>query len=221
MEDEKQYFPEMTTDIIENVTTSVNRYYQEVTITKIDGECPFGHQVGEVYRTTATNHDGLCGSLYHAIHAPIATFHYGGRVLWENDPKMYRGLCPEKGRVQVEVQCFEKEDSKPFRTKAKTRDMTGKGFPELDKYKIYLEILGVDKHCMWGHREGQKFEVDIFNIGGVCGFLYWETYHFINHLLVGASLPWEPDVNIVHGVCPDVYNQTIFRLVREERKKPD
>ena len=41
-----------------------NRYYQEVTITKVTGECPFGHREGETYNITNCNSDGLCGALY-------------------------------------------------------------------------------------------------------------------------------------------------------------
>jgi uncharacterized repeat protein (TIGR04076 family) len=47
--------------------------------------------------------------------------------------------------------------------------------------------------------------------------MYWEIYHFINLLFSGGSLPWEADENIIHGCCPDVFNQLTYRLVREER----
>ena len=67
-------------DFVANILKTVNRYYQEVTITKVSGDCPYGHQEGEKYRVTSVNHDGMCGALYHAIHAPIVTLHYGGGV---------------------------------------------------------------------------------------------------------------------------------------------
>ena len=121
------------------------------------------------------------------------------------------------GKVAVEVRRREKKDFKVFRTKPGVRDMTGKGFPGLEKYRVSLEILGVERHCTWAHRAGQRFEVDPFNIGRVCGNLYWGVYRFITLLYAGKGLPWETDENIIHGVCPDVFNQTAFRLIREER----
>jgi hypothetical protein len=40
-----------------------HRYYQEVTITSVMGECPFGHREGEKYKVANCNSDGLCGAL--------------------------------------------------------------------------------------------------------------------------------------------------------------
>ena len=117
----------------------------------------------------------------------------------------------------MEVKRFEKEDFNPLKTRTDTRDMTGKGFPALDKYRVFVEIISIANRCMWGHKEGEKFEVDPLNIGGVCGVLYWEAYHFMNLLFSGVSLPWEGEENIVHGACPDLFNQVAFRLIREER----
>jgi len=70
-------------EMVAKILKGENRYYQEVTITKVTGECPYGHKEGEQYRATALNSDGLCGSLYKAIHASLVTLHYGGSLLWE------------------------------------------------------------------------------------------------------------------------------------------
>jgi len=58
--------------------------------------------------------------------------------------------CPlaEMGRVQLEVQREEKQDTKTLKMEAKIKDMTGKGYAALDKYKVFVEILGVEHHCM-------------------------------------------------------------------------
>jgi uncharacterized repeat protein (TIGR04076 family) len=217
MEEKEEFLPTMTHDIIASTAQLVNRFYQEVTITKVNGECPYGHKEGDKHRVTATNADSLCGALWQANHSSIACFHYGGSVAWEKKPHIFKGVCPEMGRVQIEVERIAKPDSKHFRTEAIFKDMTGKGFAGTDKYRVFLEVLGVEHHCMWGHRPGQRFEVDPFNIGKVCGFLYWGAYHSISLLFAGESPPWEPEKNIVHGVCPDIYNQTAYHLTREER----
>jgi uncharacterized repeat protein (TIGR04076 family) len=207
----------MSPEIIAKAVKEVMRYYQEVTITKVDGQCPYGHKEGDKHKISATNHDGLCGALWQANHSSIASFHYGGQVPWEKEPNIFRGVCPEKGRVEMEVQRMEKEDPKYFKTEPKTRDMIGKGFACVDKYRVFVEILGVEHHCMFGHKAGQRLEIDPFNIGEVCGFLYWGAYHSIQLLFAGGSPPWEPDKNVIHGLCPDIWNQTRYHLIREER----
>ena len=218
MADEKQAFDvEMSGDEVADVVKDINRFYSEVTITRVNGECPYGHKEGEKYLTTGMNHAGICGGLWHQIQPSIIALQYEGGPVWAEKPGFFRGLCSEMGRVQVEVQRKKKDDTKTLRTEAKVRDMTGKGYPALDKYKVSLEILGVERHCMWAHREGQTFEIDPFNIGGVCGALYWQAYHFMEVLFGGGSFPWEVEEHIIHGACPDIYNQTIFRLIREER----
>ena len=83
--------------------------------------------------------------------------------------------------------------------------------------KIILEILGVGGRCVWGHKKGQRLEVDIFNTGEVCGLLYSQAYRLINVLLSEKNSPWEKEPHIAHGVCPDTHNLTTYRLIRESR----
>lgn len=199
------------------VIKAIKRNYEEVTITKVDGECPYGHKEGEEFNVTSLNHDGLCGSLYSAIHPSIVTVNYGGVAPWERETGVFRRQCPEMGIVQVEGKHMENEGSKILRTKIDVKDMTGKGFTSLDKYRVFVEILGVERHCTWAHKEGQRYEVDPFNIGEVCGNLFWGAYHFIELLFAGGKLPWGSDSNIIRSMCPDIFNQCSFHLVREER----
>jgi len=41
-----------TNDFIAHIIKTVNRCHQEVTITKVAGNCPHGQQEGEKYRVT-------------------------------------------------------------------------------------------------------------------------------------------------------------------------
>jgi uncharacterized repeat protein (TIGR04076 family) len=208
-------------DEADNIVTKIlkgeNRYNQEITITRVEGECPYGHKGGDKFRVTALNCDGLCGSLFKAVHTSITTLHYGGSLLWEKDQDTFTGICPEMGRVQVE--CTRSEQKKPtlLKTKPPFKDMTGKGFPALDKYRVMVEVLDIAKRCYWGHRVGDRFEVDPFNVGGACGFLYGQLYHFIQTLLTGATPAWAAQEHSVTAVCPDTYDQLAFRLSLEER----
>jgi uncharacterized repeat protein (TIGR04076 family) len=143
--------------------------------------------------------------------------HYGGSIPWEEDPNGFRGLCPEMGRVQVSVKRVEKEDFKFLKTRASARDMTGKGFRGLDEYKLIIEISDVANKCAWGNRAGKRYEVDPFNTGGVCGYLYTRYYDFITLFSSGASVPWEFEKDTLMSVCPDSYNQVSFSLIRQKR----
>jgi uncharacterized repeat protein (TIGR04076 family) len=210
----------MDKDFLAKVTEKIKegkRYYEEVTIAKVTEECPYGHKEGDTYKATNINSGGLCGSLYRAIQDSVLTIHYGASVPWEKGPNTFKGFCPEMGRVQVEVKRLEKDDYKILKTRPSARDMTGKGFSALDKYRMFVEILDIGRECTWGHRAGQKFEVDPFNVGEACAMLYGQAYHTMNILFSEQNLPWEGEEHIAHLVCPDTYNQTVFRLVRETR----
>ena len=204
-------------DFIAKFEEADNRYYQEVTVTSVDGTCPYGHKEGEVFRVTNCNNDGLCGALYRAVHSSAITLHYGGSIPWEKDPDIFYGLCPEQGRVQVEVKRIEKKDFTFLKTRKPARDMTGKGFRGLDEYRIFIEIIDVENNCAWGNRAGKRYEVDPFNTGGICGYLYSKIYSFINLYISGGSAPWEFEKNTIMSVCPDTYNQVTFKLIREKR----
>jgi uncharacterized repeat protein (TIGR04076 family) len=194
-----------------------HRYYQEVTIAGVMGECPFGHREGEKYKVSNCNNDGLCGALYTRIHDSILTLHYWGSLPWEKDPDRYGDICPEM-KVKVAVRRFEKEKPGMLKSPAPLRTMTGKGFPAIDRYRAFIEILGVEKICAWGNKAGQRFEIDPFNTGGVCGFLYRKIHPYLNVLLSGVSFPWAAQDHEIMSVCPDSYNQTSFRLFVEERQ---
>jgi uncharacterized repeat protein (TIGR04076 family) len=204
-------------DFYEKIKREAYRYYEEVTITDISGTCPYGHKAGDVFKVTNMNADSMCGSLYQPIHTNLVTLHYGGTLPWEKDPETFNGICHE-GRVRVAVRRVELPKPQVLRTENRITDMTGKGFAGIDTYRIYLETISVANSCTWGHCEGQKVELDAFNIGRVCGFLYWEIYQYVNLLLAGGSAAWEADPDIMHGCCPDPFNQVTYRLIREKRQ---
>ncbi len=195
----------------------INRYYHEVTITGVKGDCPYGHSEGEKFRLTGMNHDCLCGSLYQVLQPHVMTLEYGGGIPWEKNPDVFTAACPEMEKVKVEVKRIEQENPVHLKTRTDIKDMTGKGYPSLDKYKVYLEVISIENICMWKHKPGDRFEVDPFNMGKACGSLYKAAYPFINLLFSEGSLPWELQDDTVHGACPDPYDILSYRLIREER----
>jgi uncharacterized repeat protein (TIGR04076 family) len=203
-------------DVVKKFQQFENHYFQEVTITGVSGECPYGHKEGEQYKVSNCNSNGLCGALYNCLHDSILTLHYRGSLPWEKDPGRFTGICPEM-KVQVASKRLERETPGILKATAPLRDMTGKGFPAVDKYRAFIEILGVEYVCAWGNKEGTRFEIDPFNSGGACGFLYTKIYPYLNILFSGESFPWSAEEHEMISVCPDSYNQTSFRLFVEKR----
>jgi uncharacterized repeat protein (TIGR04076 family) len=130
------------------VLKAENKFYQEVTITQVDGVCPYGHREGDTFRVTAMNSDGICGSLLKAIFSEIATLHYGGSILWEKTPDTFHGCCPEKGRVHVEVKRVSQQEPVLFKTPFQYKNMTGKGFAALDTYRLLVEVRDIAVTCL-------------------------------------------------------------------------
>jgi uncharacterized repeat protein (TIGR04076 family) len=199
------------------VLAEENHYYQEVTITGVDGDCPYGHKVGETFKITAMNPDNICGSLLQVLLGRIVTLHYGGSLLWEKNPDGFEGACPEAGKVKVKVRRVEQEQRTLLKVPTVFKDMTGKGYPLLDKYKLMVEVRDIAVNCYWGHKVGDIFEVDPFNVGGACSLLYGQMYPYINVLLSGAAPPWAFDEHTVGGECPDTYDRLSFGLSLKER----
>ena len=79
---EKKDLTEMTfeQEIVRQFTESENRYRHDVTVTAVDGVCPFGHKKGDTFQVTNCNNDGLCGALFKSIHSQLTTSHYGGSI---------------------------------------------------------------------------------------------------------------------------------------------
>jgi uncharacterized repeat protein (TIGR04076 family) len=204
-------------DDLSFIFDTANKYYQEVRVTKVEGECPYGHNVGDTFRVTARNHDGLCGSLYQLINGDVLTLGYGGEIPWAREKGIMKASCPEGNKVQVAVRRVKQQKPISLKTRTDTREMTGKGYPALDKYRIYLEVLGIENICMWEHKIDERFEIDPFNVGKCCGMLYKVAYPFVNLLLSDGKLPWEGEEHIIHSVCPDPYDLLTFRLIREKR----
>jgi uncharacterized repeat protein (TIGR04076 family) len=200
-----------------SVLEAENRYYQEVTITGVSGECPYGHKEGDQFKITTMNSDGICGALLKSLFFPLTVLHYGGSILWEDNGQMSSGYCPEKGKVRVAIKRVSRQEKSLLKTTCQMKDMTGKGYPLIDKYRTFVEVRDIAVNCYWGHKIGDIFEVDPFNVGGACCFLYAQLYPYIHVLLSGTAPPWAWDEHTVMGECPDTYDRLAYRLFLKER----
>ncbi len=213
--DEQDTHSDIPTDIDEyaaRILRMENRYYQEVTVTSVNGDCPYGHRVGDTFNVTAMNSDGICGSLLQGISSPLISLHYGGNILWEKNSGTFPGRCLEGGRVEVAVKRVEQKEPVLLKTPFTVKNMQGKGYPLLDQYRFMVEVRDIVVNCAWGHKIGDVFEVDPFNMGGACCLLYSQLYHYMHVLLSGATPGWATEEHVVNGECPDTYDRLCYSL---------
>jgi uncharacterized repeat protein (TIGR04076 family) len=194
-----------------------NRYCQEVTVTKVHGQCPYGHRAGDAFTVTGLHSGGLCGSLLAAIMPQIVTLHYGGAVLWEQHDGAFTARCPEGGRVEVVARRTENRSAEMVKSPCPFRDMTGRGYPSLDRCRLMAEVVHIENTCLWGHRVGDRIEIDPFNVNGMCCLLYNQLYPYMHVLLSGATPAWATQEHSIAGECPDIFNRLSFRLTMESR----
>jgi uncharacterized repeat protein (TIGR04076 family) len=69
---------------------------------------------------------------------------------------------------------------------------------------------------MGGHREGETFEINCHDPGGLCGFFYHNVFPDLQAFQLGGTLPWW-NGNTVEIQCPDSYNLVTVKLERSER----
>ena len=134
-EDRSQELSEAALSVLEKE----NRYYQEVTVTGVTGECPYGHKEGDQFKVTTMNSDGMCGSLLKSIFTQLTILHYGGSIFWEDNAEMSSGCCPEQGKVRVTIKRVSRQEKTLLKTPCQMKDMTGKGYSVIDKYKTYYQ----------------------------------------------------------------------------------
>ena len=202
----------------ENILQGENRYCQRAVITNVKGTCPFGHCEGDTFTLTALHAGGMCGALLTAIMPPVVTQHYGGTLVWKNRNDGFSGSCPEGGRVTVDVQRLENTGGKMLKGDFPYRDMTGKGYPGLDAYRVFVEVEHIEGNCMWGHSVGDRIEIDPFNVNGMCCLLYNQLYPYLHVLLSGETPPWATREHSMAGECPDTFNRLSFRMSIEPRQ---
>ena len=89
---------ETSQDQFKEIIGAINRHYCELTITAVNGNCPYGHKAGEKHDVSAMNTSSLCGALYTSIQHSIFALDYGGSFPLQK-PNSFNALCTEMGNV--------------------------------------------------------------------------------------------------------------------------
>lgn len=204
----------------EHVIRAENRYIQQAHITRVCGSCPFGHREGDTFTLTALHAGGMCGALLTSIMPMVVALHYDGSLVWEDRPDSFTGCCPEGGRVTVDVTRTANTAEGMVTEEFPWREMTGKGYPSLDAYRVFVDVEHIEGNCIWGHSVGDRIEIDPFNVNGMCCLLYNQLYPYLHVLLSGKTPPWATREHSFAGECPDTFNRLCFRLSVEPRRTP-
>jgi uncharacterized repeat protein (TIGR04076 family) len=93
------------------------------------------------------------------------------------------------------------------------------GGAHVEEEKIYVKfiatITGQKGTCHANHKLGQKFELNCYDSGGLCGFFYHNIFPNLNVMQFDGKYPWwEKDT--IEVDCPDPTNTVSLKI---EKKK--
>jgi uncharacterized repeat protein (TIGR04076 family) len=78
--------------------------------------------------------------------------------------------------------------------------------------KLQAEVIGLKGQCNAGHKVGDRFNVNCYDTGGMCGFLYNATFPTLNVMQFEGSYPWGADEAVLN--CPDTHNLLTVKIWR-------
>ena len=82
-------------------------------------------------------------------------------------------------------------------------------------YKVTGTITQTKGKCFFGHKAGDKFELNVHSSSGLCGYLYHNVFPFIIMLQYGGKWPEEKG-ELPEFECPDIAKAVRIKLRREE-----
>jgi len=89
----------------------------------------------------------------------------------------------------------------------------------MEEEKLGIKFIGTVKgakgSCHANHKTGQKFELNCYDSGGLCGFFYHDIFPCLSVMQFGGKYPWW-DKDQIEVECPDRYNTVSLRI---EKKK--
>jgi uncharacterized repeat protein (TIGR04076 family) len=108
------------------------------------------------------------------------------------------------------IECFEKlHDCRKINTGGFTVEEEKLGI------KFMATVTGAKGACHANHKTGQRFELNCYDSGGLCGFFYHDIFPYLSVMQFGGKYPWW-DKEQIEVECPDRYNTVSLRI---EKKK--
>jgi len=89
----------------------------------------------------------------------------------------------------------------------------------VEEEKLGIKFMGTvtaaKGSCHANHKTGQRFELNCYDSGGLCGFFYHDIFPYLSAMQFGGKYPWW-DKDQIEVECPDRYNTVSLRI---EKKK--
>ena len=84
--------------------------------------------------------------------------------------------------------------------------------PEQGGRKISGTIVAKKGECAWGHKVGDKFQLNGYTPDGLCGFFYHTVYPYLMMLQFGGQFPEDWGGSVLQFECPDFVNAVRIEL---------
>jgi len=169
--------------------------------------------MGDTFKVTAMNSDASAASLLQGIFSPIVSLHYGGLLSGRSSRAPSTVAALKAGRWSCRKEVEQKERGNllqtpfAFKTTARIKGHRARFLLCWISKAVWWKSVTLHSAMHLGHKIGNVFEVDPFNVGGACCFLYTQFYHYIHVLLSGINARLGNRTTFeVNGECPDTYD---------------
>jgi uncharacterized repeat protein (TIGR04076 family) len=81
--------------------------------------------------------------------------------------------------------------------------------------KFTATVTAAKGTCHAHHTPGQKFELNCYDPGGLCGFFYHDIFPYLSVMQFGGKYPWW-EQETIDVECPDRYNTVSLKIERKE-----
>lgn len=86
---------------------------------------------------------------------------------------------------------------------------------EMVEAKFTATVTAAKGTCHAHHKAGQKFELNCYDSGGLCGFFYHDIFPYLTVMQFGGKYPWwEKDAIDVE--CSDRYNTVSLKIEKNK-----
>ena len=81
--------------------------------------------------------------------------------------------------------------------------------------KFIGTVTAMKGTCNANHKVGQKFELNCYDSGGLCGFFYHDIFPNLSVMQFDGKYPWW-DKDSIEVECPDRYNVVSLKIEKNK-----
>jgi len=186
-----------------------------LTVTKRDGYCYHGYQIGDQFIFEDFTHTpkDFCLGAAHSIFPCMYSLTFGAEFPFMDNVLSLRTTCPDGKKVEFLTELIDEEGK--VISKPKPAEHKGPNPKTME-----IEVKEATGKCHYGYKVGDKFKVKgLPTPEGFCGAAYHMMFPVLFALNFGAKFTFmeNPD-SLDTPTCPDG-GHVIFKVTRIEEKK--